>query len=168
MQPSRSLFSQTCNMSSDTGLNKRRSCLSHSRYETQSVSVFVAAKWEMACVCEHQWEKCTTLWRVCARYMFLDVSGCVKPFVPDDGRDAFCCSDSGAFPFWEPPSSHLFFSSPASMRPHCLWVKGFSHSIPPESCCQTCFIIVSPALLQADGSQVQEKTSGETLNEFPD
>ena len=39
--------------------------------------------------------------------------------VPGDGRDVYCCSDSEAFPFWEPPSSHLFFSSLTSMPPDC-------------------------------------------------
>lgn len=83
--------------------------------------------------------------RDCAQKRF------VCMFVPGEGRAAYCCSDSGAFPFWEPPSTHLFFSSLASMPPDCHLVKGFSRSIPPESCCQTCFIIVSPELLQANG-----------------
>ena len=82
-----------------------------------------------------------------------------------EGRAAYCWTDSGAFPFWEPPSTHLFLSSLASMPPDCHLVKGFSRSIPPESCCQTCFIIVNPELLQANGflcKPERENFSGKT------
>ncbi len=81
-------------------------------------------------------------------------SECVKLFVCVSGRDAYrCCDSGGAFPFWEPPSSHLFFSSLASMPSDSHWVKGFSCSIPPEDHCQSYVIIVSTALLQSDGFQ---------------
>lgn len=51
------------------------------------------------------------------------------------------------------PSFHLFFSSLTSMLPHCHWVKGFSRSMPLESCCQPSSIIAGPAFLQATAFQ---------------
>lgn len=87
-------------------------------------------------------------------------------FLPDDGRDAYYCSDSGGFPFWEHPSSHLFFSSLTSMPPDSQWVKGFSCSMPPESCCHPCFIIVF--IVRWGSVQAGENTSVEKVNKLPD
>lgn len=83
--------------------------------------------------------------------------------MPDDGRDAYCDSDTGAFPcLGSPILPSVFFISCVNSSGLSVSERVFLLDPPPESCCQTCFIIVSRALFQTDWTGGGENFSGNT------